>query len=402
MSKTSTPLLTNRPCPACAATERTVLYRQKFSQLSVKSMLSGYDVVTCQNCGCGYANNIPPQRWFDAYYREMSKYEFAQRDGQESPFDEQRFNDIADLLASFAHSKATRFFDFGSATGGLLHQLQKRGYENLLGLDPSPACAALADKLYGIRVVAPGPDDEPIAEAPFDFIIFVGVLEHLAETGPILQRLRAALAPGGLIFVEVPDALGFADVPDAPYQQFSVEHINFFSDVSLTRIMAGQGFAPIHVERSARDQSHGTSAPIALGVFQKSDDIPPFETFDAETEIRLQAYIDLSAEREARVEKAFAALADSQREIVVWGVGTHTLHLMETTRLEEANIVAYIDSNASYAGQNLRGVPILPPEKLRDLPQPIVISSRVFQKEIADQIENALGCPNEIIRLYDV
>jgi len=402
MSETTTTLLQNRPCPACASTARTLLYRQKFSQLSEKSMLSGYDVVTCQACGCGYANAIPPQSWFDAYYREMSKYEFAQRDGQESPFDEQRFHDISDLLARFAPSTETRFFDFGSATGGLLHQLQKRGYLNLLGLDPSPACATLAEKLYGIRVVAPGPDDEPIAEAPFDFIIFVGVLEHLAETGPILERLREALAPGGLIFVEVPDALGFADVPDAPYQQFSVEHINFFSDVSLTRIMAGQGFAPVHVERSARDQSHGTSAPIALGVFQKSDDVPRFETVDAETEIRLRAYIELSAEREARVEVVFAEFANSQREIVVWGVGTHTLHLMETTRLGEANIVADIDSNASYAGQNLRGVPILPPEKLRGLPQPIVISSRVFQKEIADQIGNVMDCPNQIIRLYDV
>ena len=41
------------------------------------------------------------------------------------------------------------------------------------------------------------------------------------------------------------------------------------------------------------------------------------------------------------------------------------------------------------------------PEALRDRREPVLISSRVFQNEIADQIRNDLNCANELILLYD-
>ncbi len=86
---------------------------------------------------------------------------------------------------------------------------------------------------------------------------------------------------------------------------------------------------------------------------------------------------------------------------MVWGVGTHTTRLMATSRLAEANIVAFIESNARYHGKTLNGRPILAPSALRERAEPVLISSRVFQKEIADQIR-ALGCSNELITLYNV
>jgi hypothetical protein len=86
----------------------------------------------------------------------------------------------------------------------------------------------------------------------------------------------------------------------------------------------------------------------------------------------------------------------------VWGVGTHTSRLMATSRLGEADIVAFIESNSRYHGKTLRGRPILAPEVLKDFREPVLISSRVFEKEIADQIRHDLGCSNELILLYHV
>ena len=65
---------------------------------------------------------------------------------------------------------------------------------------------------------------------------------------------------------------------------------------------------------------------------------------------------------------------------------------MATSRLAEAEIVAFIESNSRYQGKTLHGRPILAPEALKDHPEPVLISSRVFQKEIAEQIRNDLGC----------
>jgi hypothetical protein len=50
----------------------------------------------------------------------------------------------------------------------------------------------------------------------------------------------------------------------------------------------------------------------------------------------------------------------------------------------------------------LHGRPILAPAALKERTEPVLISSRVFQQEIADQIRNDLGCGNELILLYNV
>ena len=86
----------------------------------------------------------------------------------------------------------------------------------------------------------------------------------------------------------------------------------------------------------------------------------------------------------------------------MWGVGTHTSRLMATSRLPEADIVAFIESNSRYHGKTLHGRAILPPEALKDHHEPVLISSRVFEKEIAEQIRHDLGCTNELICLYNV
>ena len=64
--------------------------------------------------------------------------------------------------------------------------------------------------------------------------------------------------------------------------------------------------------------------------------------------------------------------------------------------------MAFIESNSRYHGKTLHGRPILAPEALKSHPEPVLISSRVFQKEITDQIRTGLGCPNELIVLYNV
>ena len=61
--------------------------------------MDGYDVAICESCGAGFADDIPAQAVFDAYYRDLSKYEDAGTGGNEPAPVEQRFRDIAGLLA---------------------------------------------------------------------------------------------------------------------------------------------------------------------------------------------------------------------------------------------------------------------------------------------------------------
>ena len=124
--------------------------------------------------------------------------------------------------------------------------------------------------------------------------------------------------------------------------------------------------------------------------------------FDVDTTTGLERYIADCAIEDKRLRSKIDALVDAGRPMLVWGVGTHTTRLMATSRLADANIVAFIESNARYHGKRLLGRPIISPSALDQHPEPVLISSRVFQHEISAQVRTTLGCTNELILLYDV
>lgn len=391
-----------RPCPVCGALPRRVLFTQEFAAVEESTPVDGYDVVVCDACGAGFADGIPDQRAFDRYYRDMSKYEYHQREGAESPFDANRLALIADLMVPHLPGPDARILDVGCATGRLLHELRLRGFPNVRGLDPSPACASAARRLYDIEVLNHSLADFGSASGQYDVVILVGVLEHLRDLDEAFDQLRRVVAPRGLVYAEVPDATTFADWPNAPFQDFSTEHINFFAPRSLTNLFERRGFSHVWSEQNHRVQSHRT-VMSNVSAFHRNTPVPSGTPMirDDDTERGLDRYIASCRADEARLHRRLQSVVDAGREILVWGVGTHTTRLLATSPLGEARIAAFIESNARYHGKTLHDRPILAPESLAGRREPVLVSSRVFQHEIVAQIR-AMGCDNEVITLYDI
>lgn len=392
-----------RACPICGDDDREVLFTQAFAAIEHATPVRGYDVAVCERCGCGYADGLPDQSEFDRYYREMSKYEYHQRAGAESPYDEKRLALIAETIAPHLTNRNLRILDVGCATGRLLANLRGHGFANVVGLDPSPGCADAARRLYGIDVRTMTLADLAATGERFDVVLMIGVLEHLRELHVAYDNLSTILTPTGLLYVEVPDATAFADWPNAPYQDFSTEHINFFSPASLDTLMGCRGFRKVFAEQNHREQAYRTVMSNVSALYRREVAAPVSRWHrDLTTRDGLIRYVAQSRQDDRRLQVTIDALAADQRPVLVWGVGTHTTRLMATSRMADMNIVAFIESNARYHGKTLHGRLILAPEALRGRHEPVLISSRVFQQEIADQIRHGLGCPNELIRLYHV
>lgn len=391
-----------RACPVCGSSSRRVYFHQSFAAVERATPIDGYDVVVCDACGGAYADGIPDQAAFDRYYGDMSKYEYAQRQGAESEYDQRRLHLIADLIASGLPSRDVRILDVGCASGRLLANLRERGFHNVVGLDPSAVCAATAARLYGIDVRAMTLGSLSRTGERFDVVVMVGVLEHLRDLSAAFDQLRLVLCPSGLLYVEVPDVTAFADWDNAPYQDFSTEHINFFSPPSLRNLMTRHGFVPLYLEQNHREQSYRTVMSNISAMFRHDGAATLQLEADHVSAKGLERYLARSAGDEHRLHTAIDAIATEGRSILVWGVGTHTARLLATSRLADANIAAFIESNARYHGKSLHGRPILPPGALKDRFEPVLVSSRVFQNEIARQIRDDLACGNELILLYDV
>lgn len=385
------------PCHVCGSTERTVLYRQEFSGLSSGTFLSGYDVCVCNACGFTFAADLPPGDAFDRYYAEMSRWEHPDNGGRESEEDAGRFEDTARFLAEPPAHKIGPVLDIGCSTGGLLAALRRQGFERLYGLDPSPQCAELARRNYGLELFT-GPVGK-LPELPNDFrlVCLSGVLEHFYDPNQVLVDIRERLVDDGFLYVSVPDATRFSKYMDAPFQQFSLEHILYFTPASLVNLLTRNGFQPIKTRLTAHPYTKQYRYPSVEAVFQKAESAAWRR--DESGEQGLRAYINASANWERRIEMQIAQIVSDQQPVLVWGVGTNTQRLMATTELRRANIVAFVDTNPHYHGKTLDGRPILAPEAIAEHSEPIVIASIIYRDEIADQIRHKLRASNLLIKL---
>jgi len=389
----------HRRCPVCQATNRKVLFRQEFASYSDGGLMPGYDVTVCSACGAGYADDIPSQAEFDRYYAQMSKYEHAYRDGKVSDVDAARFAEVVDLAGPHVKS-GDRIVDVGCATGALLAEFKRRGFTNLQGYDPSRVCCEAGKRLYGIDVAESTINGLTSHSESADLVIMTGVLEHLADVDTSLHLLRGLLASGGMLYLEVPDASRYDEWFSAPYQFFSMEHVNFFSPQSLSNLLTRHGFSPVFVCRVKRFIGAQSVEPGIAGLFKLNPDSEEM-VVDIETSPRLRSYIDESAKLEATIRQKIATLSDSQASLAVWGVGTHTLRLLETSELKNANIVAFLDSNSRYHGKTLHGITIEDPSKFMRPEVSILISSHMAQEDIKDSIVNKLGLKNPVVCLYE-
>lgn len=386
----------HRPCPACGGAAGELLFAQRFERIEGVSILDGYEAVACAGCGYCFAHDVPPQSAFDDYYAAASKYDNA---GAIPAHDRARFASIADDVERFVPDRGARIHELGCATGGLLHELAGRGYRNLSGREPSPTCAAAARERFGLDVRAGSlfAGDEP--GAPFDAVVLVGVLEHLVDVPGALRRLRTLLAPGGLAIVEVPDALAFSDFPEAPFQQFSVEHVGYFSAVSMANLFGAYGFEEEAALRPTRAIVNGVDR-VVTGVYRLAD-APRAPVAERSTAEAIARYVARCAVDDRAMAGRLVALVARGERFVVWGCGTLTLRLFASSPLRDLPLAALIDSNPRYHGHRVRGVAVEAPEALARHDAPVLACSFGSGAVIARSIRERFGAGREVVTLTE-
>lgn len=385
----------NRFCPICSCRENNKLYSQHFNNKDI-SLIENYDIVACKNCGFTYADNLPSETEFNDYYTMLSKYEFNYKDGIVSNDYVDYYTKIISFLIPYIKDNKARILDVGCATGGLLSIFKLNGYSNLSGIDPSASCVETAKRLYNIEASVNSIFNFNSNEK-FDLIILSAVLEHLPDFTNPMQKIRTLLKDRGLLFIEVPDVQRFNLYIRAPFQQFSTEHINYFSQYSLSNLLYTFSFRILKIQQSESKLNLAVDPDIFI-LSQKTEENNLPIIRDNISELNIRDYITKCSQVDLEIKETIRGKLLNKNKIIVWGVGTHTQRLIGCG-LEPEKILFFVDSNKRYIGKKLKGIEIKSPSDIKE-DVPILILTYAYQQEIAYQIKEVLKLDNEIIKIY--
>jgi SAM-dependent methyltransferase len=132
------------------------------------------------------------------------------------------------------------WLDYGCGTGGLVDYLRSRGFPRAIGTEQGESLVRVAER--GIPVIEP----EALQEAAgrFDVVTAIEVIEHVLDPVAELDRMRALLRPGGLVFLTTGNAKPYADrLLDWQYLRPEV-HVSLFEPESLGLAMKTAGLVP--------------------------------------------------------------------------------------------------------------------------------------------------------------
>lgn len=115
------------------------------------------------------------------------------------------------MFEQFADALNGRVIEVGAGIGTFSQRLLRAGVNELLLVEPDPACVTVLERRFGaddrVQIAAEALPDSPrlaAAAQSADFVLCQNVLEHIADHGAAVSAMAAALRPGGRLTILVP------------------------------------------------------------------------------------------------------------------------------------------------------------------------------------------------------
>jgi SAM-dependent methyltransferase len=383
----------HRPCQVCGQDNRDSVYTNQLAVLDHQDM--SYRITSCSKCGFHYAAYLPAPEEYQRYYRALSKYDVVLPVSNVPGVDAYRAQHAVTFVSDYLKGDA-RIVDLGCGAGTLLAAFAGAGWHSLSGIDPAPNAHIQAKNCYNLTQVRTGEleqvhDIPELAEA--SLVCLMGVLEHLPLLREHMQALSDTLGPDAMMLIEVPASERFIADDFEPFGEFSLEHIQFFSQISLNNLMSSLGWEPVKTEILELPQ--GTTDSL-LCLYQRAVSA---ELSQPETNDELSLYITESTKRLA---PALNTIMESDGELIIFGAGSHTARLLPYLRQGDClqRVLAIVDNNPNLQGKQMdRWVVAQPEQVLKLYPDAkVLVSSYRSQHAIADALKKHYS--NPILTIY--
>ena len=233
-------------CPLCGESETQLASRGEDDWIPDGSSQGlKFSVLRCVPCGCCYTSpRFPEASKHLAFAGSYPFYQRARRALAPPSHSEMLAFDRRVGAVVRAHPEPGRVLDIGMGDGAFLASMRLQGWE-VTGLDVEPSVIAYAQTQLGIpncRVA--DVEKDPIPEGPFDAITLWGMFQLAYHPQALLEKLRPALAPGGVL------ALGLSNFAGAGARVFGSHwrglglprHLIHYDPLTLQRLLERSGY----------------------------------------------------------------------------------------------------------------------------------------------------------------
>jgi SAM-dependent methyltransferase len=231
------------------------------------------DIAECAACGHRQLAGMPSDiELLELYVSARADHYVGEPDGQ-------RHTARAALARIEPYVEGRRLLDLGCWVGYLLAEARDRGWE-VLGVEPSAFAAAHARDAFGLEIVEQDLLTADLPAGAFDAVVLGDVIEHLTDPLTALERIGRLLAPGGVLFLTVPDAGSrLARAMGRHWWSVIPTHVQYFSRHSLTLLLERAGYAPLEITTAPKTFSvryyvsrvTGYSRPLARVLTRASE-----------------------------------------------------------------------------------------------------------------------------------
>lgn len=240
-----------RPCPLCGAgadqaepflsdsRDEAKVSASSFASRKVPEYMS-HAMVRCRVCDLAYVDRPPSQASLAASYHEA---DYDSADEAEDAADAYA-RSIAPVLKMLKGRGAA--LEIGTGTGAFLERLQKAGFQDLVGVEPSLAAIAAAPThrkswiREGIFV------EQDFTPGSFDLICCFMTLEHVRDPGALVASARRLLKPGGVFVGVTHDRRAWLNrLLGRRSPIVDIEHMQIFSATSAQGLLAHNGYVGV-------------------------------------------------------------------------------------------------------------------------------------------------------------
>ena len=240
-------LLTCRACPTCGSTDESLELEKDHMR-----------IVRCKACDLVYVNPTFDEAHYKEVYASQAYQDIVRDLGINSHeyrvgrFGTERVGLMAEHLR-VPNGSTPRYLDVGCSTGFVVEAARDKGWK-AIGIDLNPSAIDYG-RTRGLDLRTVALEEAAFAPGTFDAVSLFDVLEHLLDPRRTLRACADLLAPGGILFLYVPNFDSASRLLMGANAHFiwPTHHLNYYTPTTIRDLMLRHALTPERIVTEGLD-----------------------------------------------------------------------------------------------------------------------------------------------------